>query len=130
MSSPFNPLTALTPAPQGLTPLQIGHTPHPFLQPSPGASPAVGGGAGTPWLNLVNLNSSQSVPVPPNATNAGAVTDADDAIRAIPEISRLLERAESVRNEIDALEKGLFVLGEGAERAGGLCRLEGTYPAF
>ncbi|WOO78864.1 uncharacterized protein LOC62_02G002401 [Vanrija pseudolonga] len=141
MSSPFNPLTALTPGLHA-TP-GLGASPsvplHPFLLPSaspaaasPGTLLALAGSYSAPLtnLNLAGTPAAQqqlSIPVPlppPTAATATPQTEADDTLRAIPDIARLLERAEAVRLELSSLEGSVFTSGEGAERSGGLARLE------
>lgn len=161
MSSPFNPLAALTPAfpTPGALPALAGLSPaplHPFLQSPSGQAGTLTSpfAAGTPWLSHLGLPGSvPSLPSLPAGgglsggsgmglgaqqqqsqgglqgagTANGATADADDALRAMPEISRLVERAEAVRAEMALLEKNMFgKKGEGAERqGGGLSRLEG-----
>ncbi|RSH84452.1 uncharacterized protein EHS24_005973 [Apiotrichum porosum] len=160
MSSPFNPLAALTPAfpTPGALPALAGLSPaplHPFLQSPSGQAGTLTSpfAAGTPWLSHLGLPGSvPSLPSLPAGgglsggsgmglgaqqqqsqgglqgagTANGATADADDALRAMPEISRLVERAEAVRAEMALLEKNMFgKKGEGAERqGGGLSRLE------
>ncbi|TXT11012.1 hypothetical protein VHUM_01763 [Vanrija humicola] len=138
MSSPFNPLTALTPGLHA-TP-GLGASPsvplHPFLLPtaspagaaaSPGTLLALAGSYSAPLSNLAGTPLAPGaaaavgvvpLPVPlPGGTNGPATpqTEADDTLRALPDISRLLERAEAVRAELSVLEAGVFGTGEGAD---------------
>ncbi|KAL1410140.1 hypothetical protein Q8F55_004143 [Vanrija albida] len=136
MSSPFNPLTALTPGlhhTPGLhpTPGGLGASPsvpvHPFLLPGSSPSPGLLALYSAPQaLGTPQHVPGLSVPVPlPQAASATPQSEADDTLRALPDALRLLERAEAVRAELTALEGSVFTSGEGAERAAsGLSRLE------
>jgi hypothetical protein len=59
--------------------------------------------------------------VPFGASGAGVgEADADNARRALSDVSRLLERAEVLRAEMGVLERGVFAGGGGVEALPGL----------
>ncbi|CAK9783740.1 hypothetical protein CC85DRAFT_330551 [Cutaneotrichosporon oleaginosum] len=145
MSSPFNPLANLpVPTSQTTTPHPLLPTLTPALaSPAPLPSPGLGALAGlpgisslpgikspraaTPWASISAAASAgagtlSAPPAPPpgwvpfGAAGAGVgEADADNARRALSDVSRLLERAEVLRAEMGVLGRSVFGAGGGID---------------
>ncbi|GMK58156.1 hypothetical protein CspeluHIS016_0501880 [Cutaneotrichosporon spelunceum] len=133
----LTPSLALTPSfplpPHTASPLPL-HTASPglgALAGLPGISSLPGikspPAHGTPWASISAAASAgagtlSAPPAPPpgwvpfGAAGAGVgESDADNARRALSDVSRLLERAEVLRAEMSVLEKGVFTGAGGVE---------------